>query len=236
MRPRIGILGGMGPAATILLQQRILDAVPVKGDSDHIPLLIDMNPQVPSRIDYLIHHEGRNPGPVLAEMAKGLEARGADALVMPCNTAHHFASYIEDATSVPFLNMVELSAAELAKHAPKRGRVGVLASPATETVGLFHSAFQAAGLTASYPENSAQMLHAIEDIKANGPSEQNISVVQATMENLCRDGVDAFLVGCSEFSLVARELTSSVPIIDALDVLTDAIRQFHRPALNKTPS
>ena len=62
----IGILGGMGPEATILLQQKVLAAVQARDDADHIPLLIDMNPQVPSRIAHLIDGDGPDPGPVLA--------------------------------------------------------------------------------------------------------------------------------------------------------------------------
>ena len=93
--PRVGVLGGMGPAATILMQQRLIDAVTVSGDNGHIPLLVDMNPQVPSRIDYLLHDSGVSPGPVLSRMARNLEAGGVDVLAMPCCTAHYFADQIE---------------------------------------------------------------------------------------------------------------------------------------------
>ncbi|WP_371813793.1 hypothetical protein [Ruegeria sp. HKCCA0370] len=65
----IGIIGGMGPEATILLQRKLVEAVPVSDDRDHIPLLIDMNTQVPSRIAHLIDGAGEDPGPTLAAMA-----------------------------------------------------------------------------------------------------------------------------------------------------------------------
>lgn len=226
--PRIGVLGGMGPAATILLQQRILDAVPVSRDDDHIPLLIDMNPQVPSRIEYLIHNRGTNPGPVLGKMAQGLAASGVDALAMPCCTAHHFAPDIEAATDVPFLNMVKLTAQHMAQRLPKNGWVGILASPATERVGLFKDALEPRGLVALYPKDAEKMLAAIEAIKANGPSDGDIAIVQSAMNELVDEGVDGFIVGCSEFSLISRDIASSVPVVDALDVLTDAITDLLR--------
>ncbi len=228
-RPCIGILGGMGPAATILLQQRILDAVPAERDEDHIPLLIDMNPQVPSRIDFLIHQKGPNPGPFLAGMARNLQEFGADALVMPCNTAHHFADDIENATEIPFLNMVQLTAEALAKQAPKGGGIGILASPATDKVGLFHNVLGASGLKALASKNSQDLLTTIQDIKARGPSENSIAQTQNAIGELQDAGADAFLVGCSEFSLISRKLRASVPIIDAIDVLTDAICNFRKP-------
>ncbi|MEM9344238.1 MAG: aspartate/glutamate racemase family protein [Pseudomonadota bacterium] len=241
--PRIGVLGGMGPAATILLQQRLLEAVEVTSDAGHIPLLIDMNPQVPSRIDYLIHGRGEDPGPVLAGMAQGLEAAGVDAVVMPCCTAHHFADQIVGAIRVPFLNMVELAAQELAGHLDgdrgvgalpptspgifmkkKKGLVGVLASPATDRIGLFQRALERHGMTAVYPEDQGAMLAAIEGIKARGPSDEDVAVVQGAMRELAEAGAGAFLVGCSEFSLISRRLRAEVPVVDALDALTAAIR------------
>ncbi len=107
---RIGILGGMGPEATVLLMSRIIARTPAADDSDHVPLLVDNNTQVPSRIKALIEKTGEDPGPVLTDMARRLEAAGVAALAMPCNTAHHYASRIRAAVSIPFLDMIELSA------------------------------------------------------------------------------------------------------------------------------
>src|ERR1700723_1217369 len=94
MPRRVGILGGMGPEATVLLMRKVIAAVPAKDDRDHVSLIVDQNSQVPSRIKHLVESTGEDPGPVLAEMAKRLERSGAKALAMPCNTAHHYAADI----------------------------------------------------------------------------------------------------------------------------------------------
>ena len=224
--PRIGILGGMGPAATILLQQRLLDAVQASKDADHIPLLIDINTQVPSRIDYLIHGRGEDPGPVLAHMAKGLQDASVDALAMPCCTAHHFAGHIEAAVSVPFLNMVTLTAQRVANAVSPGAAIGILASPATENVGLFRDALTPVGLKTVYPKAAPPMLAAIEEIKSTGPGSEAIAAVQDAVLELAEKGVEGFIVGCSEFSMISRSLTSDLPIFDAIDVLTEAITDF----------
>ncbi len=130
---RVGILGGMGPQATILLMQKVLDAIPAVDDADHIPLLVDQNPQVPSRIRRLIEGTGEDPAPVLADMARRLVAGGAEALAMPCNTAHHYAPAIRSAVTVPFIDMVDLSVTKAAKLAGPDGQVGILASPAVRS-------------------------------------------------------------------------------------------------------
>jgi aspartate racemase len=101
----VGILGGIGPEATVLLMKRLLKAVEAHDDADHIPLIVHQNPGVPSRIRRLIEGTGEDPGPVLAQMARDLQAAGAEALAMPCNTAHAYAPEIMAATPLPFLDM-----------------------------------------------------------------------------------------------------------------------------------
>ena len=85
--------------------QKLLAAVNAKDDADHIPLIVHQNPAVPSRITRLIEGQGDDPAPVLAQMAQGLAAAGAQALAMPCNTAHAYAPQIIAATTLPFLDM-----------------------------------------------------------------------------------------------------------------------------------
>lgn len=222
---RIGILGGMGPEATILLQTRVLRAVAAQDDQDHVPLIIDMYPQVPSRIDWILGGTGTDPGPVLADMARRLERAGAEALAMPCNTAHHFAPEIEAAVRIPFLNMPNLAAAEALRQVGEGGKVGVLASPAVRKTGLFDKALAGVGCTACYPKDQDALLASIRRIKAHGPQAEDRSTLERAARDLSRQGVGCTLVGCSEFSLLSAELRSDVPLIDTLDVLVGAIVQ-----------
>ena len=220
----VGILGGMGPEATILLQQRLLASVTARDDGDHLPLLIDMNPQVPSRIAHILEGAGTDPAPVLAEMARRLEAAGATALGMPCNTAHHYATQIAAAVSIPFLNMVELSVARAAGGSVQNGRVGFLASPAVRKARVFDAALARAGLTAIWPEDDDRMLGAIRLIKSAGPVGDAQDILAGAARELVTKGAALIFVACSEFSLLAGSLSVPVPVIDTVDVLVDAIR------------
>lgn len=220
---RVGVLGGMGPAATILLQQRLMEAVVVDDDNGHIPLLVDMNTQVPSRIEYLLHGRGDSPGPVLSKMARDLELSGADLLVMPCCTAHHFADEIEQATAIPFLHMLHLTVRELRRRVPKAAQIGVLASPATEKIGLFKKIFQAYGLNPVHACGADRVLEIIEGIKRDGVTDEHVRATQLETFELSHGGVDAIVLGCSEFSLVSPRLTSRLPIVDAMDALVSGI-------------
>ncbi len=111
----VGVIGGMGPEATVDFLRRIVAATPAQDDADHIRVLVDNNPKIPSRIAALVDGTGEDPLPILIAMAHGLEKQGADFLVIPCNTAHYYLPRIAEAVSIPLLDMVALSIARLPK-------------------------------------------------------------------------------------------------------------------------
>ena len=222
----IGILGGMGPEATILLQRKLLDAVQAGDDSDHIPLLVDMNPRVPSRIAYLMEQTGEDPEPTLVSMATRLEQAGCAAIAMPCNTAHHFAPAIKQAVKIPLLDMIELAADHAVEAIGKGGCVGVLGSPVARRIGLFDNALGARGLTVIWPDHDDALLAAIKIIKSHGPSTTARETLLAASVLLGRQGADLQFIACSEFSLIADSVAPGVTAVDTLDLLTREIVSF----------
>lgn len=225
----IGILGGMGPEATILLMSRILALTPADTDSDHIPLLVDNNTQVPSRIAHLVDGTGTDPTPVLIGMARRLHQAGAEALAMPCNTAHCYADQIAAAVQVPFLDMVALTATQVADTSPA-GPVGLLASPAVEKTGVFATSLARHGRAVLYPDNRDAMLGAIRAIKA-GHEDEALPVLQAAVAELADGGASSAILGCSEFSILAPRLgTPRLSLTDSMDVLAAACVSFALPS------
>ena len=108
MHKTVGVLGGMGPDATVDFMSKVIAATPAEKDQDHLRMLVDSNPHVPNRQEALLRG-GEDPGPVLAAMAKGLQAAGADFLVMPCNTAHAFKDAIIEAVDIPLVSIIDVS-------------------------------------------------------------------------------------------------------------------------------
>jgi aspartate racemase len=223
---RVGILGGMGPQATVLLMQRLIDAVPARDDADHIPLLVDQNPQVPSRLAFLIDGRGEDPAPALARMARRLEAAGAEALAMPCNTAHHFAPAITAATGLPFLDMVAASVLRAETLAAGDRSIGILGSPALRRIGLFDRAFAASALAPIYPQDDAPLLAAIRSIKADGASDDARLTLHSASQELLDRGARVQLIACTEFSLIADRTAAGATSLDTLDLLVGLIRDF----------
>lgn len=221
----IGILGGMGPEATILLMSRILALTPATDDADHIPLLVDSNTQVPSRIAHLIEGTGEDPTPVLVAMARRLHAAGAEVLAMPCNTAHGYYASVAASVPIPFLDMVALTAARVAGDSPA-GPIGLLASPAVEKTGIFAEALARRGREVLYPDDRAAMLGAIRAIKA-GREDEALPVLRAAIGELAASGAPAAILGCSEFSILGPELgPQPLALVDSVDVLASACVAF----------
>lgn len=222
----VGVLGGMGPEATILLQQKLLTRVRANDDADHIPLLIDMNPQVPSRITYLLDKTGDDPGPILTHMAQRLQAAGAEALVMPCNTAHCFAGAISNAVNIPLLNLIDLAVDHAASALGPGGRIGLLASPALHRTGLYDETLKKKGLTAVWPTSMDAMLAAIRAIKSGGDQLAIATDLTRISGELSDAGAEMQLVACSEFSIIAGHLPAEANAIDTIDLLADATARF----------
>lgn len=214
----VGILGGMGPEATVLLMTRVLQAVQARDDADHIPLIVHQNPAVPSRLSRLIDGVGDDPGPVLAGMAQGLMAAGAQAIAMPCNTAHAYAPQIMAATPLPFLDMRKAAVAALPK-----GRIGMLASPAVRITGAFDAVMAEAGMVPIWPADEAPVLALIRRVKAgdtSGQAELGRLAAEMAAES------EHVLIACTELSLLTGGV--QVPFTDSLDCLVTAIVKFAR--------
>ena len=227
-RPIVGILGGMGPEATVLLMSRIIALTPAEDDADHVPLLVDHNPQVPPRITALVEGGGEDPGPVRAAMARRLARAGAAALAMPCNTAHAYVPVITAAVDLPFINMIERTAAQLASMDLPNRRVGILASIAVQKLGLYDQALNEHGLAAVFPRSQADLLVAIRQLKRNARNPQARETQFRVAEELLSDDVDVLLIACTELSLIADALPTGACVVDALDVLAAAISAFSR--------
>ncbi|MFC4353470.1 aspartate/glutamate racemase family protein [Fodinicurvata halophila] len=224
-RKTLGLLGGMGPEATVELMRRVVAATPARDDADHIRMLVDNNPQVPSRIKHLIEGTGEDPTAVLVGMAEGLKQAGADFLAMPCNTAHWYLPAVREAVDLLFLDMIDLSVRYLQNSTPQPKTVALLASPAVRKVGLFDQRLKAAGFTPVYADGREEeaILQVIRAVKAKTCGQLEQDAYQAVTDGLRERGADAFLIACTELSVIELPATENIPLADTLDLLAAEI-------------
>lgn len=221
--PVVGVLGGMGPAATVDFQRRLIAATPAADDADHAHVIVDNNPKVPSRIRALIDGDGEDPTPVLVAMARRLERAGADFLVMPCNTAHHYRPAIAAAVSVPVWDMVAITLAQVAAGTGQGATVGMLASPALRRIGLYEPCASRHNLGLRYADDEAPLLAVIRAVKADRLQSADRQELDRTAARLVTDGADVLVLACTEFSLMTGAgAGAGVPVIDSMQALAEA--------------
>ena len=225
----IGILGGMGPEATVDLFGKIVRSTPARVDQDHVRVVIDNNPKIPDRTAFL---RGQGPDPVPAMQAgiAGLVRMGADLILIPCNTAHVYYDRLQAASPVPILHIMREVARALAGSGRRTGgvprRVGLLATELTVESGLYHQALGEVGIEVLVPAPEFQRLvtEAIfgpEGIKAGVYGPARARLLRAG-QHLVERGAQALIAGCTELPLVLRPGDFAVPWIDPTEILARA--------------
>jgi aspartate racemase len=217
----IGILGGMGPEATADLFVRIIRETPAKKDQDHLRVIVDNNPKIPDRTAAILG-EGVNPLPEMIETAKNLEKAGADFIIIPCITAHHYYQELKENVKIPILNMVELTAQAISKNFPKTKNAGLLGTTGTVKSKLFDKSLNKFGVKMIYPSNTSQrkIMKAIYDcIKAGKILEGKKIVVDVANHLIEFGGADIIICGCTEISLVLKNGDITKPVVDPMQIL-----------------
>ncbi|WGM39035.1 amino acid racemase [Caulobacter sp. NIBR1757] len=201
----LGVLGGMGPAATLDFLAKLQAATPAARDQDHLRVLMDLNPQVPDR-----NVEGGAAGPVLAEMAVRLREAGAEVLAMPCNTAHLHAEEIRAASGLPLLDLIDLAIAA----AGNARRIGVLGTRLA--LDLYRTRLTAAGREPILPTEEAQsaFMDILYRIKSGDTGPTARALMAACAGGLEQRGAEAIIAGCTEVPLVLSADDLAVPLID----------------------
>jgi aspartate racemase len=225
----IGILGGMGPAATLDLMAAILRLSQGLREQDGIRVIADSHPGVPDRNEAILRG-GPSPAPVLAEMAQGLERAGADLLAMACNTAHAFQFDIERAVGVPFVSMIEEASAAAAHAAPPGGVIGLLAADGCLAAGLYQTELARRGCACVVlaPDRQAQFMRLLYAIKAGDLGARVRTDMQALAVDLQAQGASTLIAACTEVPLVLQPETIDLPLVNATEALAAALLAYAR--------
>ncbi|MCI0471536.1 MAG: amino acid racemase [Candidatus Aminicenantes bacterium] len=232
MRKIIGILGGMGPAATVYLFDLIVRLTRADEDGDHIPVIIFNNPQIPDRTAAIINN-GPAPLPLLIEGARFLERSGADFIIMPCITAHYFYTEIMKNIRIPFLNLLEETALFIRRELPGLQKLGLLATTGSLQTHIFQDYLdkEDKALVIPDPDHQARVMNAIygkEGIKAgfiDQPKKVLLDVI-ARLVGKHGKGCECIIAGCTEIPLALTQEDIAIPLIDPLKIIARrAIRE-----------
>ncbi len=208
----LGVLGGMGPAATLDFLAKLQALTPVESEADHIRVIADINPQVPD-----LHTAGSEAGAVLAEMAGALRGAGAEVLAMPCNSAHAHADLIQHASGLPLIDMIGLGAEAAASDGILR--CGVLGARGALRLYREYLAARGVGIVVLAPERQEAFMATLDRIKSGDRSPDLGETMRDHARDLVAAGAEAVIAGCTEIPLVLTQAQAGATLIDPTELL-----------------
>jgi aspartate racemase len=222
----IGILGGMGPEATLDCFAKIIKNTPARTDQEHLRVVIDSNPKVPDRTA-AITGKGESPLPILVAGCRALQQAGADFIIIPCVSAHYFLEEVRQQITLPILSIFDVVAETIIGENAEIKTVGLMSTTGTITGGLFQKRLDADNIKTIVPAETrqAKVMAAIYDIKNSQPSRSRAQITSdliAIAEDLISKGARGIIAGCTEIPLALKQEHLSVPYFDALTILARA--------------
>ncbi len=221
----IGIIGGMGPLATVDLFNKIVLNTKAQKDQEHIRVVVDNNTNIPDRTKAILQN-GADPVKELVKSAKRLSKMGADFLIMPCNTAHYFHSKVQKKINIPLLNMLKITLNALKEQGITKA--GLLATDGTIQSGIYKTVFEGSGIELIYPEKEGQnaVMSMIYDGVKAGVKDFDTSGVKKAIKDLEDKGAKVMILGCTELPLAVKMYNLDCISIDpTLELAKEAIRK-----------
>ncbi|TWT04686.1 aspartate/glutamate racemase family protein [Planomicrobium sp. CPCC 101079] len=216
----LGIVGGVGPLATMFIGEMIVRRTNAASDQEHVHSIIFNNTGIPDRTAYIMDRSKENPVPVMISDIHKLVSLGAEMIIVPCNTAHSFHEELQNGSPVPVIHMIH----ETMKRAAIEGaeRVGILATTGTVTSEIYQQAAEEFGLVAVLPNDKIQakvMSIIYENVKAGKPADMRVwaDIVAFMKSQSC----DRIILGCTELSIIKKELDLPDFYLDSLMVLAE---------------
>tara|TARA_R110002073_G_scaffold332410_1_gene518232 strand:+ start:22038 stop:23477 length:1440 start_codon:yes stop_codon:yes gene_type:complete len=236
---KIGVVGGVGPLATVDFMEKVVKLTEAHRDQDHIKMIVEQNPQIPDRTEHLLH-EGTDPTIALFATCKKLETAEADLIAIPCNTAHAFVDRMQLHLRIPVLNMLDETMAQVASRYSGQ-LVGLLATSGTVESGVYSEAASRVGVELMLPDQVHQALvmeaiYGAEGVKAGCIDGKCKSDLHAAIEHLARRGAGVILLGCTELPLVFPQMEAydaaghTVALLDPTLLLASACVRHARAA------
>lgn len=220
----VGILGGMGPAATADFYLKLIAATPAPREQDHLRVVMWADPTIPDR-QAAILRGGADPRAALERGVDILIAAGAEILVVPCNTAHAFLDEIVAGRPIEFVSMIDATVdAVVGLAGPSSSRrAGLLATDGAVACGIYQAALAEAGIETLVPSADSQgaLTPLVAAVKTGLHGPDQVAQLERLIGELGNRGADSVILGCTELSVLAAQVHVPVPVVDPSQVLAE---------------
>ncbi len=216
----VGVLGGMGPRATIQFLETVVNLTPANRDSDHIRMVVDINPTIPSRARHVLYGEA-SPVEAMVESCSRLAKFPVDIIVIPCNNACYFIEEMQEKIDIKIANIIEISVKKLKSDVINAQRCLVLGGRVTYERKSYEKFIRNYDMEYASPNESEQgeVDGLITSVKLNGYTKEVERRIGTLIEKIVdRQGADAVILGCTELKL-SRGDVGGVCVRNSLDDL-----------------
>jgi aspartate racemase len=223
----IGVVGGVGPEASNKFCEMLVKYKKKKRDQDNIPFLHYCNPQIPDRTEAILGI-GEDPTEEIINTCTSLQGAGADFLVIPCNTAHHFLTEIQESVDIPIVDMTKVLVRHVLKDNFRLKKVGILATTGSVKAGIFQDYFNGVGIETILPEEADQeklvmgAIYGSKGIKA-GRKIMPKKLLTNAAKKLIEAGAESIVLGCTEIPLVLKNKDFEVKLYDSMEIVSKEI-------------
>ncbi len=232
MERAVGVIGGLGPAATTYFMERVIDFTKAACDQEHINMIVFNHATTPDRTAWITGADDRDPLPIMINDAKTLSSLGVTFIVIPCNTAHYFYEDIQRVVDIPVVNIVKETVYYAAAQVDNMHTIGVMATDGTIFTKSYQLAAEKMGLSWVVPDE--RMQKATMDMIYGG-IKCGRTVSRAEFDEVANHlrarGADSIILGCTELSVLKRDLQiRDEDVIDSIDVLAvETVRRMGKP-------
>jgi aspartate racemase len=218
----LGVLGGMGPLATIDFLRKVVENTEADCDQKHLPTVVCSASNIPDRTA-AIAGEGPDPLPAMLEALRRLEGAGATYVAIPCNTAHNWHSALQAVAAVRILHIADAVMDELARRNVRGGRIGILATTGTLRAGIYDERFSQGGFACQWPAEQDEVMRAIRLVKAGNVNEAG-TILRDQVSRLRAAGCLQIVLACTEIPIALARVDDELRhvLIDATDALSRA--------------
>lgn len=226
----LGIIGGMGPEATVTFYNRIIKHTKASCDQEHFRVIIDSNTKIPDRTSAILYG-GKSPLQALINTAKGLEKLGVVTAGIPCITAHYYIDELNKHTSINVINALDEVNKSILNDYGNIKKIGVLATTGTVKTKLFNKSIPSVEIL--YPSDDSQekkVMEAIygnEGVKKIGISKRSLNLLIAAGIELIERGAEIIIPGCTEIGVILNQDHFNIPLIDPMDILAKAMIKWN---------
>ncbi|NMO95206.1 aspartate/glutamate racemase family protein [Paenibacillus lemnae] len=230
---KLGVIGGMGPQATSVFFEKIIENTAANTDQDHINMVILNHTALPDRTKVILEGKKEIFLDAVRDDLKLLELAGVSNIAIPCNTSHYFYEDMQQLTTVNLIHMVDETVKAVYERFGKDSKVGILATNGTISSGIYRTTCEKYGLELLEPDDDIQnrameiIYQDVKGLKDVSPAKLEALIHQLVYERQCR----CVILACTELSCITLSDFYQECSIDAMDVLVQRSIQLSGKSL-----